>query len=187
MADGAGQDTPAKSGSTRCVELPPSTVIVFDVVLWKSARCKPRVVGLGLVTPVNESSGLRRRVHGPVDLPTLVVVLADLGVEATVSAVLEDVPREREDHRRVLGLSDDVLVWPRGGIGLGECPLRGFDKLANFVRKRSSHSHKATVTGARDSAGHTSSVRPFLFSICDNAAVTRLAPGCTSSRPSPEA
>ena len=121
------------------MELDSHYAVPNRLILWKSAGCEPRLVGLGLVTPVNETSGLRRRVHGPVDLPALVMVLADLRVEATVGAVLEDVPREREDHRRVLGLSDDVFVRPRGGVGLGECPPRGFDKLANVVRKRSSH------------------------------------------------
>lgn len=68
----------------------------------KSAGREPRLVGLTLVASVDKGGGLRRWIHGPVDLPVFVVVLPDLRIEATVSAVLEDVPGEGENHRRIL-------------------------------------------------------------------------------------
>ena len=63
----------------------------------KRSGCEPRLPGLGLVAAVDEVSLLGRVVHRPIDLPALVVVLADLGVEAPVDSMLEDVARERED------------------------------------------------------------------------------------------
>jgi len=54
-------------------------------------------------------------------------------VSAPVDGVLEDVPGEREDHRRVLGRADRVLVRPGGGLDPRERPLRAFDEAAKIV------------------------------------------------------
>jgi hypothetical protein len=68
----------------------------------QSAGCESCLVGLRLVATVDEGGSLRRWIHGPVYFAAFVVVLADLRVEAPINPVLENVPRESEDHRRVL-------------------------------------------------------------------------------------
>ena len=112
-------DRAAAPGTTRscagCGSVTRGASNPFRLSLWKGARCESRLVGPRLVAPIDEGGALRPARHGPVNLPAFVVVLADLGVEAAISAVLEDVPREREDHRRVLGVLDDVFVRPRSG------------------------------------------------------------------------
>ena len=79
------------------------------------------------------------------NLTILQLGVQHLRVETPVNAVLEDMPREREDHRRVLFGSDDVLMRPRVGIGLGERPLCGFDEVADVVRKGSGHETESTA------------------------------------------
>jgi hypothetical protein len=79
---------------------------------------------------------VRDCIHEPVNLPAFVVVLADLGVEATIDAVFEDVPCEREDHRGVFCVLHDVFVRPGSRVGFDESPRRGFDEAADVGGER---------------------------------------------------
>ncbi|MGI9078984.1 MAG: hypothetical protein ACR2G6_16900 [Gemmatimonadaceae bacterium] len=130
----------------------------------KGAGCESCFEGLGLVATIYEGGSLRGLSHGPVDLAAFVVVLADLGVEAAIDTVLEDVPSEGEDHGRALCVLNDVLVRPGRRVGLGECPRRGVDAVANGVRKR--NRHERSLRKASDRLGHTLCLRRRFGFVC---------------------
>src|SRR5437773_10149701 len=102
----------------------------------KCARREPRRVRLRLVATVDERGHLRGVIHGPIDLPALVVVLVILRVEASFMTVFEDVASERKDHRRVVWRLHDVFVRPCRRISPGEGPRCGVDEGSDVVRKR---------------------------------------------------
>lgn len=68
----------------------------------QSSRFETGLISLPLVASVDEGRILRRLIHRPVNLPILMVVLADLQIEAFFTAVFENVPGKGQEHRPVL-------------------------------------------------------------------------------------
>ena len=83
-----------------------------SLAIRKRARREPRRVRQRLIAAVDERGRLWRVIHRPIDLPTLVVEIANLRVEGSFMTVLEDVASERKDHRRVVWRLHDVFVRP---------------------------------------------------------------------------
>lgn len=107
-----------------------------SLAIRKRARREPRRVRQRLIAAVDERGRLWRVIHRPIDLPTLVVEIANLRVEGSFMTVLEDVASERKDHRRVVWRLHDVFVRPCRRVSPGEGPRRGVDEGSDVVRKR---------------------------------------------------
>src|SRR4051812_4602060 len=125
-------------------------------LLRQGAGGAPLLPSLGLVAAVYEVGVLRCVVHRPVNLPVLMVVLADLGVKTAVHTMLEDMSSQGEHHGRVLRRLDHVLVRPCVSVRFRESPRSGLDKFADVFRKQRERviGHGPRFARGADRTGH---------------------------------